>query len=244
MWVGEGRERGWKGSKQNPSQSARKLANSLVFQVSPNTVRRVLKEKGFVHQQIKPKKVLSEIHKEKRREYAASHVTWSSTDWARVVFTDENHWNLSRNDGYVSIWTESKENPLKSVETNQRGGLMVWGAISKSGRLHLICMEGSIIADAYVDMLENDFFNEVQENLPEDFVWMHDNAPPHVALRTKAYLERRGITTMEWPPMLPDLNLIENIWSLLQNEVYRGKPKNAAIFSQILTQRNFWCKVY
>jgi hypothetical protein len=34
-------------------------------------------------------------------------------------------------------------------------------------------------------MLENDFFNEVEDNLPDDFVWMHDNAPPHIALRER-----------------------------------------------------------
>jgi hypothetical protein len=211
--------------RRNPSESARKLAMSLEFQVSPTTIRRILKKKGFAHKRIKPKKTLSEIHKEKRREYAVSHLTWTPADWARVVFTDEKRWNLSGNDGYISIWTESEENPLKMVETNRRGGLMVWGAISKSGGLRLVCMEGAITADAYVDMLENDFFNVVEDHLPENFVWMHDNAPPHVALRTKAYLERRGITTMEWPPMSPDLNPIENIWSLLQTEVYRGKKE-------------------
>ena len=84
-------------------------------------------------------------------------------------------------------------------------------------------MEGTITADTYVDMLENDFFYQVEENLPANFVWMHDNAPPHVALRTKAYLERKGITTMEWPPMSPDLNPIKNVWSLLSKEVYREK---------------------
>src|SRR6185312_1993500 len=181
------------------------------------------KKEGFAHKWIKPKNVLSEIHKQKRREYAASLVTWSSSDWARVVFTDEKHWNLSGNDGYVSIWTESKQNPLKIVETNRRRGLMMWGTISKAGGLHLVCMEGAITADTYMDMLENDFFYQVEENLPANFVWMHDNAPPHVTLRTKAYLERKGITTMEWPPMSPDLNPIENVWSLLSKEVYREK---------------------
>src|SRR6185312_4901514 len=105
------------------------------------------KKEGFAHKWIKPKKVLSEIHKQKRREYAASHVTWSSSDWARVVFTDEKHWNLSGNDVYVSIWTKSKQNPLKIVETNQRGGLMVRGTISKAGGLCLVCMEGMIVME-------------------------------------------------------------------------------------------------
>ena len=35
---------------------------------------------------------------------------------------------------------------------------MVWGAIAKNDRLCLICMEGSINADSYMDMLEDNFF--------------------------------------------------------------------------------------
>lgn len=209
--------------RRNPSESANKLAKSSEFPVSASTIRRELKKVGFIHKRIKPRKVLSDIHKQKRREYAISHITWSNTDWARVVFTDEKRWSLAGNDGYVSIWTESKENPFEMVETTPKGGLMVWGAISKSGSLRLVCMEGSINAETYVDMLENDFFNMVEDNLPDDFIWMHDNAPPHVALLTKGYLERKGITTMEWPPMSPDLNPIENIWSMLQKEVYKEK---------------------
>ena len=208
---------------QNLYESANKLANSFEFPVSTTTICRELKKAGFVHKRVKPRKVMSDIHKEKRREYAASHVTWTAADWARVVFTDEKRWSLAGNDGYMSIWTESQENPLKMVETNRKGGLMVWGAISKNGGLRLVCVEGSITAESYIDLLENDFFNIVEENLPDDFIWMHDNAPPHVALRTKGYLERKGITTMEWLPMSPDLNPIENIWSILQKEVYKKK---------------------
>jgi hypothetical protein len=60
----------------------------------------------------------------------------------RKVFTDKKHWKQSRNDVQI------KENPLKMIKANQRGGLMVWGTISKSGGIHLICMEGAITAEA------------------------------------------------------------------------------------------------
>ncbi len=160
---------------QNPCQSARKLANLLEFQVSANTVWQVNKEKGFGHQWIKPKKVFSEIHKGKRREYAASHVTWSSTDWVRVVFTEKKHWNLSRKNCYISHWNKPKRR-THGVKFH----LQIWHVASNlhGGLNNCWCLCGY------------DFFNELHKNLPEDFVWMHDNAPPPVALRTKAYLER------------------------------------------------------
>ena len=47
---------------------------------------------------------------------------------------------------------------------------MVWGAISASGGLWLICMEGKITTGAYIDMLENDFFEMVDEELPENYL--------------------------------------------------------------------------
>ena len=95
--------------------------------------------------------------------------------------------------------------------------------IVKNSRLCLIYMEGSINADSYMDMLENNFFSEVNESLPDNFIWMQNNTPPHVAQKTKGYLERKGINTMEWLPMLPDLNPIENIWSMMKDEVYKKK---------------------
>ena len=85
-----------------------------------------------------PKKKLSEIHKQKRRDFVISHVPWTSDDWVQVVFTNEKQWSLAGNDGFISIWTENKQNPLEMTETNQKGGLMVWGAIAKNGWLHLI----------------------------------------------------------------------------------------------------------
>ena len=57
-------------------------------------------------------------------------------------------------------------------------GFMVWGAISANSRIALICPEGSITTETYVEMLDHDFFDMYQEHLPENFIFMHDNTPP------------------------------------------------------------------
>ncbi len=53
---------------------------------------------------------------------------------------------------------------------------------------------------------------------------MHDNARIHTAKLTRKWLEDNHIEVMEWPPYSPDLNPIENLWSLLKNAIYKRRP--------------------
>lgn len=58
----------------------------------------------------------------------------------------------------------------------------------------------------------------------QDSIFQHDNAPTHTAFIVRETLEELNIEVMDWPPYSPDLNPIENLWSLLKAHIYKLRP--------------------
>ena len=53
-------------------------------------------------------------------------------------------------------------------------------------------------------------------------MFQHNNAPIHSAKNTLEWLKTNNISTIDCDPRSPDMNPVENVWSLLVNEVYAG----------------------
>ena len=68
-----------------------------------------------------------------------------------------------------------------------------------------------------------------QAYLPEvvhpGHIFMHDGAGPHRAHIVQGVLEELQIEVMMWPPYSPDLNPIENLWSVMKKQIYRLYPE-------------------
>ena len=51
------------------------------------------------------------------------------------------------------------------------------------------------------------------------YIFQQDNAPPHVAKRTVAWLSEKVHLLTNWPPHSPDLSPVEMMWALMKSKI-------------------------
>ncbi len=97
---------------------------------------------------------------------------------------------------------------------------MVWGCISTYGMGSLHVLEGTMNAERYIKVLEQHMLPSRRRLFQgRPCVFQQDNAKPHTAAITTAWLRSRRVRVLNWPACSPDLSPIENIWRII-NEKY------------------------
>ncbi len=103
---------------------------------------------------------------------------------------------------------------------------MVWGCISAYGMGSLHVLEGTMNAERYIKLLEQHMLpsrRRVFQGSP--CVFQQDNAKPHTAAITTAWLRSRRVRVLNWPACSPDLSPIENIWCIIKGKIRLRQPQ-------------------
>ena len=146
--------------------------------------------------------------------------------WQNVLFLDEKTLELHPNKRVLVRRLPNTGMEKKNLSETRKFGekkLMLWGFIAHDGRKCLQKDCGTINSIKYLQILQESL-------LPEMFLGkklQQDNAPAHNWILSKTWFSENGLELLEnWPPNSPDINIIENVWSLLKKRVFQRHPKN------------------
>lgn len=207
-------------SGNQPNATA--LQRDMFPELSPETMRRYLREIGLNGRVRRKKPMLRQIHKRKRRDWAEEHEDW---DWSRVVFSDESKFNLVGSDGRQYCRRRPGEEFLdRNVQKTVKhggGSIMVWGCLSYhgTGRLHRVT--GNLNAIQYCEILTESLLGSLHDLKldPNTIIFQQDNDPKHTSKLATTWFKDHDIAVLPWPPSSPDMNIIEHAWQVLDHQL-------------------------
>lgn len=215
------------------------MIRELGLPIKKHRAAKILKSTGYFKYTKKMRQpFLKAEHEKARLEWAREHISWKK-EWDKVVFTDEKKFNLDGPDGFACYWHDLRKEPQYKYSRNFGGGsLMVWAGFSKVGKTQLAKISCRMKSKDYNDMLEDIFIPFSEDMMPDEMIFMQDNASIHVSRESKNWFEARNIELLKWPARSPDLNPIENLWGILARDVYGGGKQYGTVQELEVAVRN------
>jgi hypothetical protein len=211
----------------------------------------VLRQAGLGSCEKVSKPALSKANIKKRLEFGKRHQHWTTTDWRRVVWSDESKINRFCSDGRKWCWinepTTVQHRQVKVKGTIKHGGgsIMVWGCITSKGPGFLCKIDGTMDQTLYKEILEGELkqpFDWYQLNLSQT-TFQHDNDPKHSAKTIKDWLSAQQFDVLQWPPQSPDMNPIEHIWALVKRRLNEFEHPPSGMLELWERVQDIWDKI-
>ena len=236
---------------KNPKLSAPKLCAEVGCgtgkKVTPQTIRNVLKRKGFHGRVARKKPYVNERNRRKRLKFAKEFISKEEKWWKDVIFADESKFNVFGSNGRTMVWrkpnTEMEKNHLRPTVKHGGGSLMVWGCMAASGVGELVFIEGKMDKMKYLSLLKENLHKSAEKiGIRTCFKFYEDNDPKHNSCIVQEWLLYNCPCVLHPPPQSPDLNPIENLWDELDTRVHSQPISSKEHLKRRLTEE--WAKIF
>lgn len=226
-----------------------KAKQDLGKQLSPSTVRSILKSRGLSHKPPKVIPCLTAKQKLNRVMFAKAALRRELVSWRRVMITDSKYFLLQAKGRPAGRWcTPSTRGSVARVKHSI--GVHVYMGITYWGTTKLIFVTGThkqvnkhinpktkrpypgVCSAEYSAVITKDFVPEGKRLFQESQKWagnwqlQQDNAPPHKTAHNIDLIKRAVPAGhfLSWPANSPDLSPIENLWGWMDRQVHKQQP--------------------
>ena len=220
---------------------AKKVKQSGTTSVSHQTIWRFQRKERMKPYKRRQEPLYSTKNIQSRTQFAAKYGSKSKFFWDKWLFTDEKYFGLSEKSNSKNdvIWTDSPNKVPVVKKPKNDPKIMVWGGMSSMGLTPLIFFEQNekLTAQKYIRKVLIPIVKNINEREEEtgnltttklfknnnDWIYQQDGASSHTAKNIQTWLSNNVQTFVpksEWPGNSPDLNPIENLWSIMESKLY------------------------
>lgn len=226
--------------KRNATQ--RRIAKEVGL--AQSTISSAAKQLGMHGYHPQKKTELTAEQKRKRVRFAK---TYKDQDWSIVLYADEKSFltGLQPNrKNYVIYAHDITEVPYVE-KLPHPAKLNIAAAVSSTGRSELYIFRENLDAEICKKIMEDTILPagaKLFGNTP--WTLLHDNDPKFRSRTVTQYLESEEISFIpkdDWPANSPDLNPMDNVWSMLLDGLNERPPRSVGQLDSRL--RSEWAKL-